>query len=82
MEIPRFDQMMLTSSRSAEEVDRDLRLLLAGKLFERGRVSLGQAAEVAGIALLAMMDELGRMRAAVIDHEPEEHSFDAPRPAG
>ena len=82
MEIPRFDQMMLTSGRSAEEVDRDLRLLLAGKLFERGRVSLGQAAEVAGIALLAMMDELGRMRAAVIDHEPGEHAFDAPRPAG
>jgi predicted HTH domain antitoxin len=82
MEIPRFDQMMLTSGRSAEEVDRELRLLLAGKLFERGRVSLGQAAEVAGIALLAMMDELGRMRAAVSDHEPEEHAFDASRPAG
>ena len=58
IEVPLFDRMMLASGRTAEEMDRELRLLLAVKLFELGRVSLGQAAEVAGMSRLAMIDEL------------------------
>ncbi len=46
IEIPLFDRMMLASGRTAVEMDRELRLLLAVKRFELGRVSLGQAAEV------------------------------------
>jgi predicted HTH domain antitoxin len=66
IELPLFDRMMLASGRTAEEMDRELRLLLAVKLFELGRVSSGQATEVAGMSRLAMIDELGRMKVAVI----------------
>lgn len=76
IEIPLFDRMMLASGRTAEEMDRELRLLLAVKLFELGRVSLGQAAEVAGMSRLAMIDELGRMKVAVINHDLDDHEFD------
>ena len=70
--IPHFDDLVLASGRSPAEVDRELRLLLAVKLYERGRVSSGRAAEVAGMSKLAFLDELARLGVPAIAFEPAQ----------
>lgn len=57
--------------------ERELRLLLAVKLFELKRVSTGQAADIAGLSRFAFLDELAKMGVAAIDFEPSEaeHEF-------
>ncbi|UQA58385.1 UPF0175 family protein [Polyangium aurulentum] len=65
--VPHFEDLLLASGRTVPELERELRLLLAVKLFELERVSIGQAAEIAGLGKVAFMDELGRMGVPVID---------------
>lgn len=64
--VPYFEDLMLASGRSAEELERELRILLAIKLFELKRVSVGRAAEIAGMGKVAFLDELGRAGVPVI----------------
>lgn len=49
----------------------EARLLLAVKLFEVSRVSLGIAAEVAGLPKRAFIDVLGQHRVPVLNQSPE-----------
>ena len=44
------------------------RLMMALKFFELGRLSLGQAAEVAGYSKLAFVDVLGQYGIPVVDY--------------
>lgn len=46
--IPYDNKLLVASGRSTAELEREFRLLLAAKLYELGRLSLGQAAELAG----------------------------------
>ena len=50
----------------------EVRLLLAVKLFEVGKVSLGQAAKIAGFTKRSFIDVLGRYGVPVIGYPPEE----------
>ncbi len=50
----------------------EVKLLLAVKLFEVGKVSLGQAAKLAGFSKRAFLEVLGRYRVPVFDYSPEE----------
>ena len=50
----------------------EARMLLAIKLFEVGKVSLGQAAKLAGFSKRAFMEMLGRYRVPVYNYSPEE----------
>lgn len=50
----------------------EARLALAVRLFQQGRVSLGQAANLAGFSKRAFIDILGREGIPVIDYPPEE----------
>lgn len=50
----------------------------AVKLFEVGRVSLGQVAEFAGQGKIEFMDELGRLRIPLIDYDDLDAEFDVP----
>ena len=50
----------------------EARLLFAVKLYEVGRVSLGQAARLAGFSKRAFIDVLGRHNVPVFDYSPEE----------
>lgn len=50
----------------------EARLYLARKLFEVGRLSCGQAAELAGYSKRTFMELLGRHGVAVIDYPDEE----------
>lgn len=50
----------------------EARLLLSAKLFETGRLSLGQAAELAGYSKATFMELLGKMGIPVFDYPPED----------
>ncbi|MEW6348783.1 MAG: UPF0175 family protein [Thermodesulfobacteriota bacterium] len=50
----------------------EVKLLLAVKLFEVGKVSLGQAAKLVGFSKRAFLEVLGRYRVPVFDYSPEE----------
>ena len=50
----------------------EARLLLAVKLYEVRKISLGQAAKLAGFSKRAFMDVLGRYHVPVFDYAPEE----------
>jgi predicted HTH domain antitoxin len=50
----------------------EAKLLLAIKLYEVGKVSLGQAAKLAGFSKRAFMEVLGRYHVPLFDYAPEE----------
>lgn len=50
----------------------EAKLLLAIKLYEVGKVSLGQAAKLAGFSKRTFMEMLGRYRVPVFAYSPEE----------
>jgi predicted HTH domain antitoxin len=49
-----------------------MRLELAAALFDRGQISIGVAARIAGLALSEFIDELGRRRIPVIRTTAED----------
>ena len=52
--------------------DEEARLLLAVKLYELSRVSMGQAASMAGISKRAFMESLGTYNIPVFCYSAEE----------
>ena len=50
----------------------EARLLFAVKLFEVGKVSLGQAARIAELSKRAFLEILGRYGVPVFSYSPEE----------
>ena len=50
----------------------EARLLLAMKLYETGRLSLGKAAEFAGYSKRTFIELLGKAGVAVFDHPADE----------
>lgn len=61
-------KVSLPSTLSEDEA----RLLLAIKLYEVGKVSVGQAAKMAGLSKRAFMEMLGRYRVPVFNYSPDE----------
>jgi predicted HTH domain antitoxin len=57
---------------SRAEFEREARLAMAAKLFETGKLSSGQAAGLIGMARVAFLAELGRLRVAAIQVSAEE----------
>lgn len=58
---------------------KEARLLLMIKLFETGRLSLGQAAKTAGYSKQAFMEILGKYGVPVFDSPPGELEREASR---
>lgn len=52
--------------------EEDVRILLAIKLFEVGKVSLGQAAKIANFSKRAFIDVLGHYQIPVCNYDAEE----------
>ena len=70
--IPYPDDLLVASGLSAEALEQEFRFLLAVKLFELRRLSLGKAAELCGLGKLRLMDELGRLKIPVINLEDDQ----------
>ena len=59
--------------------DDDAQVLLAVRLFEEGRTSLGMAAQVAGFSTRAFVEVLARKGVPVVNYPASEVSEDAAR---
>ena len=54
------DELLIATGLSQEELDPELRFLLATKLYELGRLSAGQAGKLARMSRLLFLGELAR----------------------
>ena len=52
--------------------DFELKMLIASKLFEEGKLSSGQAAEIVGISKRAFVEILGKYNVSLFGYEYEE----------
>lgn len=58
---------------STVEVDeKELLLMLASKLYEKGKLSLGQAAELAGYSKRAFIEVLGNYGVSVFNYSADD----------
>jgi predicted HTH domain antitoxin len=55
-----------------EEMEQHIRLMAALKMFELGKVSLGRAAELAGMGRTAFIDLCGRYRISIFNYPLDE----------
>ena len=72
LSIPYSDDLLVASGKSKEVLEQELRFLLAVKLFELCRLSLGKAAQLCGMPKLNFMDELGRMGIPIINLDDDQ----------
>ena len=66
----------LTVALPASVSEGEAKLLLAMKLFEVGRLSCGQAAELAGFSKRTFMELLGKQGIAAFDYDSGELTDD------
>lgn len=59
--------------------ERDTKRFLAAKLYESGKLSLGQAAELAGLSKVAFSEILADYNVSLINYPPSDISKDAAR---
>ncbi|HPR32338.1 MAG TPA: UPF0175 family protein [Prolixibacteraceae bacterium] len=52
--------------------DREAKMLLASRLYEKGKLSLGQAAELAGLSKRAFMEILGDYDVSIFNYPLSE----------
>lgn len=57
---------------SADIDDKEAKMSLASKLYERGKLSLGQAAELAGYSKEAFMEMLAEYNVSLINYPLDE----------
>ena len=63
--------------RDTLDVDnRDLAMLIASRLYEQGKLSLGQAAEVAGLTKRTFAELLGRYDVSIFNFPASDLSKD------
>lgn len=65
LEIEYGDDVLLSAGLTREAFDREARFLLAGKLFELGRISSGQAAVLCGKERVEFLLDLPRIGVSV-----------------
>lgn len=58
--------------KTEAELTADLRVTLAVRLFEEGRVSSGRGAQMAGMGKWDFIEELGRRKVPVVNWDEDE----------
>ena len=72
LSIPYSDDLLIATGQSKEALEQELRFLLAVKLFELRRLSLGKAAQLCGMPKINFMDEVSRMGVPVINLDDDQ----------
>ena len=72
LKIPYPEDLPESLGETAEEFERELKFLMAAKLYELGRISSGRAAELAEMDRVAFLDNLGRYRIPTFNYSLEE----------
>lgn len=60
--------LTLNLPKTVKFEERELVMILAAKLYEQGKLSLGQAAELAGLSKRALMEVLGDYGVSVFNY--------------
>jgi predicted HTH domain antitoxin len=66
------DDLELAVQTTPDELNAQIRLMAALKMFELGKLSSGKAAELAGMSRVAFLEQCGRYRVSVFNYPPEE----------
>ena len=66
----------LTLPKSVDVSDFELKMIIAAKLYELGRLSSGQAAEVAGLSKRAFIELLGKYNVSVFGYDEKDLAED------
>lgn len=74
LEIPYADSLPDAAHMSVAEFERELKLALAAKLFELGRLPSGQAAELAGVGRVEFLKSLSHYNVKALDWDLDEFS--------
>ncbi|MBP7478517.1 MAG: UPF0175 family protein [Chitinophagales bacterium] len=61
--------ILLNIPDSVELNDRDAKMLLASRLYEKGKLTLGQAADLVGLSKSTFMELLGDYDVPLLNHE-------------
>ena len=72
LSLPYPDDLLVTSGKDPQALEEELTFLLAVKLFEVHRLSLGKAAEFCRMGKLRFMFELGRLQVPVINLDDDQ----------
>lgn len=72
LEIPYPDNLPDSVRMSVPEFEQELKMALAAKLFELGRLPSGQAAELAGVGRVEFLKNLARYNVKALDWDPDE----------
>ena len=57
---------------TSEEVEQQIRLMAALKMFELGKLSSGKAAELAGLSRIGFFDACARYKVSVFNYSADE----------
>ena len=66
------DDLELAVQTTPEELEAQIRLMAALKMFELGKLSSGKAAELAGVSRPEFFELCGRYRVSIFNYPPEE----------
>lgn len=66
----------LTLPKSVDVSDFEIKMIVAAKLYELGRISSGQAAEVAGLSKRAFLELLGKYNVSIFGYDEKELAED------
>ncbi len=61
---------------AVESEEFELKMLLAGQLYERGKVTLGQAADIVGISKVTFIEIMGRFGFSIFGDSIEDLNRD------
>ena len=68
----RHIQLDITLPEMSTTTDADLKMTLASRLYENGQLSLGQAADVAGLTKRTFIELLGKYDVSLFSQTSEE----------
>jgi predicted HTH domain antitoxin len=66
------DDLAEAVSLTPQELESQIRLMAALKMFELGKLSSGKAAKLAGISRVEFLEMCGRYQVSVFNYAPDE----------
>jgi predicted HTH domain antitoxin len=69
----------LAVSTTSEELEAQVRLMAALKMFELGKLSSGKAAELAGMSRVEFFEMCGRYRVSIFNYSPGDLEIELQR---
>lgn len=72
LEIPYPEDLPAAMGKSPKAFERQLKVLVAARMYELGHISSGRAATLAGMSRLEFLEALGQYRISIFNYSLEE----------